>query len=230
MMNNAVDGGFRHPNVVAASEENIKRAAEIVSAGGVIVAPSDTNLALTLDAWNEAAIARAFAIKRRPADSALTLFMRYAQDWARYTMVPDAEKPIVEALAAAFWPGPFNIVLPRNSEVPDFLVRGQSTVALGVLSNPTLQRLLDFTGRPVAMTSANLSGQADGVLVDLQLASEQIGDEVDLILEGGHQGTTTSSTIVKLEGGVVTILRQGDVLPADIRNALAGSDAETTFR
>ncbi|WP_092537257.1 Sua5/YciO/YrdC/YwlC family protein [Actinomyces ruminicola] len=73
----------------------------------------------------------------------------------------------------------------RCRVVPDFLVRGGGTVALGVLSSPTLQRLLGFTGRPVAMTSANLSGRADGVLVDLELMSEQIGDEVDLILGAG---------------------------------------------
>ncbi|SDM88223.1 L-threonylcarbamoyladenylate synthase [Actinomyces ruminicola] len=218
---------LHHPKVVAATEENLQHAAQIVMAGGVIVAPSDTNLALTLDAWNEAAIERAFAIKRRPATSPLTLFLRHSEDWERYTRVPAADRATVQALAAAFWPGPFNLVLPRSDAVPDFLVRGGSMVALGVLSNPTLQRLLDFVGRPVAMTSANLSGRADGVLVDLKLASEQIGDAVDLILEGGHQGTTASSTIVKVQDGRATILRQGDVHPGAIRAALTGVSVAT---
>ncbi|RAX21542.1 threonylcarbamoyl-AMP synthase [Actinomyces sp. Z5] len=222
-------GALHHPKVVAATEENLRRAARVVLAGGVIVAPSDTNLALTLDAWNEAAIERAFAIKRRPATSPLTLFLRNSGDWERYTRVPAADRATVQALAAAFWPGPFNLVLPRSDAVPDFLVRGGSTVALGVLSNPTLQRLLDLVGRPVAMTSANLSGRADGVLVDLKLASEQIGDAVDLILEGGHQGTTASSTIVKVQDGRATILREGDVRPGAIRAALTGVSVATDF-
>mgnify|MGYP000867627574 CR=1 FL=1 len=214
---------------VAPTEENIRRAARIVRGGGVVVAPSDTNLALTLDAWNEAAVERAFAIKRRQAKSPLTLFLRHPDDWDRYTEVPEADRPVVEALAAAFWPGPFNLVLPRSDEVPDFLVRGGSTVALGVLSNPTLQRLLDFVGRPVAMTSANLSGRAEGVLVDVRVASEQVGDAVDLILEGGHQGTTASSTIVALRDNRLTILRKGDVLPGDIRAAVDGTVVRIDF-
>ncbi|MDO4901795.1 L-threonylcarbamoyladenylate synthase [Actinomyces sp.] len=168
-------------------------------------------------------------MKRRPATSPLTLLLRHSGDWERYTRVPAADRATVQALAAAFWPGPFNLVLPRSDAVPDFLVRGGSTVALGVLSNPTLQRLLDLVGRPVAMTSANLSGRADGVLVDLKLASEQIGDAVDLILEGGHQGTTASSTIVKVQDGRVTILRQGDVRPGAIRAALTGVSVATDF-
>ncbi len=216
--------------VLAATDRNIQRAAEIVLAGGVIVAPSDTNMALTLDAWNEAAVRRAFAIKRRPATSPLTLFMRAPDDWRTYTEVPDADRPIVQALAASLWPGPLNIVLPRDPQrVPDFIVCGGSTVALGVLSNPTVQRLLDFIGRPVAMTSANLSGQANGVLVDVAMARDQIGDAVDLILEGGGQGTTASSTIVKVENGRLTILRQGDIQPQTICDVLAGLPVELGF-
>ncbi|MBM6978730.1 MAG: threonylcarbamoyl-AMP synthase [Actinomyces succiniciruminis] len=214
---------------VAATDENIRRAAGIVRDGGVVVAPSDTNLALTLDAWNEVAVERAFAIKRRQAKSPLTLFLRHPGDWVRYTEVSRVETPVVEALAAKFWPGPFNLVLPRSDDVPDFLVRGGSTVALGVLSNPTLQRLLDFVGHPVAMTSANLSGRADGVLVDVGLAEEQVGDEVDLILEGRHRGTTASSTIVELRDNRLTILRQGDVLPSDIRAAVDGTGVRMDF-
>ncbi|RTE49191.1 L-threonylcarbamoyladenylate synthase [Actinobaculum sp. 352] len=216
--------------VLAATDPNIRHAAEIVLAGGVIVAPSDTNMALTRDAWNEAAVRRAFAIKRRPATSPLTLFMRAPGDWPTYTEVPDVDRPIVQALAGSLWPGPLNIVLPRDPQrVPDFIVCGGSTVALGVLSNPTVQRLLDFIGRPVAMTSANLSGQASGVLVDVAMAHDQIGDAVDLILEGGKQGTTTSSTIVKVDNGRLTILRQGDIQPQTIRETLAGLPVELAF-
>ncbi|MEW2291343.1 L-threonylcarbamoyladenylate synthase [Streptomyces sp. NPDC006743] len=207
-------------NVVAPTERNLQIAGELVRNGGVVVAPSDTNLALTMDPWNSAAVERAFAIKRRPPTSPLTLFVRHPQEWQEYTQVPEALREAVRRLTDAFWPGPFNIVLPRNTRIPDHLVCGGPTVAIGCLSNPTVQRLIETTGRPVAMTSANLSGQADGVLVDLDLAVEQIGQSVDMVVKGGHQGTTASSTIVTAATVPFRVLRLGDITADQIRAAL----------
>lgn len=81
---------------------------------------------------------------------------------------------------------------------------------MGCLSNPTWRGLVRHTRMPVAMTSANLSGQADGVLVDMSLAISQVGDKVDYILEGSAQGTTKSSAIIDLSGEP-KILRYGDI-------------------
>lgn len=209
-----------YANVAAPTDENLRIAGDLIRTGGVVVAPSDTNLALTLDPWNRAAVERAFAIKRRPPTSPLTLFVRHPQEWQEYTDVPAELAEAVRRLAEAFWPGPFNIVLPRNQRIPDHLVCGGPTVALGCLSNPTLQRLIEFTGKPVAMTSANLSGQADGVLVDLDLAVRQIGPSVDMVIRGERQGTTASSTIVTAATVPFKVLRLGDITHAHIRDAL----------
>ncbi|GAA3225222.1 L-threonylcarbamoyladenylate synthase [Streptomyces sp. XM83C] len=209
-----------YANVAAPTDENLRTAGDLVRNGGVVVAPSDTNLALTLDPWNRAAVERAFAIKRRPPTSPLTLFVRHPQEWEEYTEVPAELREAVRRLTDAFWPGPFNIVLPRNHRIPDHLVCGGPTVALGCLSNPTIQRLIEFTGKPVAMTSANLSGQADGVLVDLDLAVRQIGDAVDMVIRGEKQGTTASSTIVTAAKTPFEVLRLGDITHAHIKDAL----------
>ncbi|WP_424213002.1 L-threonylcarbamoyladenylate synthase [Streptomyces sp. BI20] len=210
------------PQVTVAepTDENLRTAGELIRGGGVVVAPSDTNLALTLDPWNQAAVERAFAVKRRPPTSPLTLFVRHPQEWQEYTEVPEDRREAVRRLADAFWPGPFNIVLPRSPRIPDHLVCGGPTVAIGCLSNPTIQRLIEFTGRPVAMTSANLSGQADGVLVDLDLAVRQIGPAVDMVVRGEHQGTTASSTIVTVTDQGIRVLRLGDITHDHIKAAL----------
>ncbi|MFF1925222.1 L-threonylcarbamoyladenylate synthase [Streptomyces sp. NPDC058221] len=207
-------------NVVEPTAHNLRVAGDLVRNGGVVVAPSDTNLALTMDPWNSAAVKRAFAIKRRPATSALTLFVRHPQEWEGYTAVPEEHREAVRRMTDAFWPGPFNIVLPRTTRIPDHLVCGGPTVAIGCLANPTIQQLIEQVGRPVAMTSANLSGQADGVLVDLDLAVEQIGQSVDMVVKGGHQGTTASSTIVTAATVPFKVLRLGDITHADIKKAL----------
>ena len=198
--------------ILEPTEENLREAADCILEGGVVVAPSDTNLALTLDPWNEAAIERAFEIKERPATKPLTIFVRDPGDWREYGV---DDSGLAEAFVEAFWPGPLNIVVVRTDAVPDRVVCGGDTVAIGCLGNPTWRRLAELVDRPIAMTSANVSGQADGRLVDLELAVEQVGDRVDYVIEGGAQGTTKSSTIVDLTGEP-SILRRGDITAADL--------------
>ncbi|MBY9080016.1 L-threonylcarbamoyladenylate synthase [Paenibacillus sp. HN-1] len=194
--------------VLEANEANFALAAKCVKNGGVVIAPSDTNLALTLNPWVDDAIDRAFAIKNRPATSALTLFFLNPEEWTEYATA--ADPGLVQAFVEAYWPGPLNIVLPKKENVPDKMVRGGSTIAMGCLSNPVWRGMMRHLDIPVTMTSANLSGQADGVLVDMRLALDQVGGKVDYILKGGAQGTTQSSTIIDLSGEP-RVLRYGDI-------------------
>ncbi|TQQ83580.1 threonylcarbamoyl-AMP synthase [Halonotius terrestris] len=198
--------------------EGIATAADCVLDGGVIVAPSDTNLALTLDPWDEAAIERAFRIKNREPTDPLTLFIRDPDDWERWATTDRREA--VESLVDAFWPGPLNIILPKTDAVPDRVVASGETVALGCLSNPTWRELSQAVDQPLCMTSANLTGQADDQLVDLDLAVDQVGDRVDYVLPGKAQGTTKSSTIVDLTTPAPTIVRHGDITAADLDDAV----------
>ncbi|RJX44178.1 threonylcarbamoyl-AMP synthase [Halonotius aquaticus] len=200
--------------------EGIETAADCICDGGVVVAPSDTNLALTLDPWNEAAIERAFRIKNREPTDPLTLFIRDPADWERWATTD--REAAVDTLVDAFWPGPLNIILEKTERVPDRVVAGGETVALGCLSNPTWRGLSAAVDQPLCMTSANLTGQADGQLVDLDLAIEQVGDRVDYILDGEAQGTTQSSTIVDLTDMEPTILRHGDITATDLDAAVDG--------
>ena len=198
----------------------IATAADCILDGGVVVAPSDTNLALTLDPWDEAAIERAFRIKNREPTDPLTLFIRDPDDWREWARTDRGVA--VDALVEAFWPGPLNVVLPKTDAVPDRVVAGGETVALGCLGNPTWRRLAAAVDQPLCMTSANLTGQADDQLVDLDLAVEQVGDRVDYVLTGEAQGTTRSSTIVDLASAEPTIIRHGDIAADDLTAAVGG--------
>jgi len=191
--------------------EDVATAAECVLDGGVVVAPSDTNLALTLDPWNEAAIERAFRIKEREPTDPLTLFVRDPADWREWGT--HDEPAVVDALVDEYWPGPLNVILDRTGAVPERVVAGGETVGLGCLANPTWRAFSAAVDQPLAMTSANITGQADGRLVDTELAVQQVGDRVDYVLPGEPQGTTASSTILDLTEEP-TILRTGDVSAA----------------
>jgi len=194
----------------------IATAADCILDGGVVVAPSE----LTLDPWDEAAIERAFRIKNREPTDPLTLFIRDPDDWREWARTDRGVA--VDALVEAFWPGPLNIVLPKTDAVPDRVVAGGETVALGCLGNPTWRRLAAAVDQPLCMTSANLTGEADDQLVDLDLAVEQVGDRVDYVLTGEAQGTTRSSTIVDLASAEPTIIRHGDIAADDLTAAVGG--------
>ena len=201
-----------------ATADGIATAADCILDGGVVVAPSDTNLALTLDPWDEAAIERAFRIKNREPTDPLTLFIRDPSDWREWATTD--QPGIVNALVEKFWPGPLNIILPKTDAVPDRVVAGGETVALGCLGNPTWRDLSAAVDQPLCMTSANRTGEADGQLVDLDLAIEQVGDRVDYVLEGDAQGTTQSSTIIDLSRSQPRMLRHGDITADDLTAAV----------
>ncbi|MFB6139152.1 MAG: L-threonylcarbamoyladenylate synthase [Halosimplex sp.] len=204
--------------VLEPTESNVDRAAEAIHEGSVVVAPSDTNLALTLDPWNPEAVRRAYEIKDRPAHKPLTLFVRDPDDWRLYGTHGDPD--FVDALAETFWPGPLNLVLPSTDRVDDGRLQREGTVAIGCLANSTWRALADRVDGPLAMTSANRSGTVDDDrLVDVALAREHVGEGVDLILDGGARGTTRASTILDLTGDP-EILRRGDVTADDLRDVL----------
>lgn len=96
---------------------------------------------------------------------------------------------------------------------------GRDTIALGCLSNPVWRGFMQGLTIPVTMTSANLFGQADGILVDLNVAATQVGGNVDYILKGEAQGTTKSSTIIDLTG-TPHITRLGDISPEQINKVI----------
>jgi len=219
---------------------NVRRAAERIREGGVVVAPSDTNLALTLDPWNPEAVHRAYEIKDRPAHKPLTLFVRNPADWRQFGTHDRPE--IVDALVGTFWPGPLNLVLRSTERVTSDRLRRDGTVSIGCLSNPTWRDLAAAVDGPLAMTSANLSGTVDDdTLVDIDLAREHVGNDVDCILAGGPQGTSRASTIVDLtvaeEERAVTgddhrdpsalfeVLRRGDLSAAEVAAALASEES-----
>ena len=210
--------------VLEPTEANVQRAAAAIAAGKVIVAPSDTNLGLTLDPTQPSAVERAYEIKDRPRHKPLTLFVRDPAAWHEFAT--HQHPALVEDVVDEFWPGPLNLVLPATEAVPHEQCMRSGTVSIGCLSNPVWRSLAAAVDGPLAMTSANQSGTVeDSTLVDVDLATEHVGEEVELILAGNAQGTTRASTILDLAADDPTIRRRGDVTAGDL--AGAGISIET---
>lgn len=186
--------------------EEVRRAAEILKRGGLVAFPTETVYGLGADASDAKAVARLYAVKGRPADHPVIVHFASAEQafgWA--CEVPEAARK----LAARFWPGPLTLILKRSKLAQDFVTGGQDTVALRVPSHPVAQELLEQFGGGIAAPSANRFG-----LVSPTTAAhvrEDLGDEVDLVLEGGPSDIGIESTIVDLSGPDAVLLRPGGI-------------------
>jgi L-threonylcarbamoyladenylate synthase len=128
--------------------------------------------------------------------------------------VPNRAWPLLQK----FWPGALTVVLPKNSALPDDVTGGQSSVAVRIPNHPVCLDLVIRVGRPLAVTSANLSGQPTPTTA--QGVAEQLGEQLPLVLDGGPSSTTQPSTIIDLSKTPSRLLRQGPLSLAALREFL----------
>jgi L-threonylcarbamoyladenylate synthase len=194
---------------------SVARAVEILKAGGLVGLPTETVYGLAADAGNELAVRRIFAAKRRPSSHPLIVHLASAAqlpDWARE--IP----PAAEQLAKAFWPGPLTMVLRRTPRASDAVTGGQDTVALRVPNHPLALEVLRAFGGGIAAPSANRFGHVSPTTA--AHVREELGDELELILDGGPCAVGVESTIVDLTGGTPRLLRPGGVAKEDVERVL----------
>ena len=188
-------------------EEALASAAEAITAGGVIVYPTDTIYGIGADATNAAAIERIFAIKERDRGKALLMLAGSIEMALRYAQ---AVAPKTRDVLAQYWPGSVTFVLRANSLLPKELLGGAGTIGIRVPENELCRALCERTGVPIVSTSANLSGASGGV--ELQQVIGDFTGKVDLIIENGNAPLSSPSTVVDLSGEKPRVLRQGAVL------------------
>ena len=189
----------------------IRRAAGILRAGGLVAFPTETVYGLGADASNAAAMARLYRVKGRPADHPVIVHfdsMERALAWTRD--VP----PEARILADHFWPGPLTLILKRSEKAKDFVTGGQPSVGVRVPSHPVAQQLLKAFGGGVAAPSANRFGRVSPTTA--AHVREDLGSDVDLVLEGGPSEVGIESTIVDLSGGSAVLLRPGKIAKAEL--------------
>lgn len=205
--------------------DEIRRAGKILRAGGLVAFPTETVYGLGADASNPSAMARLYAVKRRPADHPVIVHFADAGrafSWARE--VPETAR----RLAVRFWPGPLTLVLKRSALARDFVTGGQDTIGVRVPAHPVAHAMLAAFGGGVAAPSANRFGHVSPTTAAHVRAD--LGGDVDLVLEGGASEVGIESTILDLSRGKPMLLRPGHVsresLEASLGAAVALRDAE----
>lgn len=195
--------------------EAAARAAETLRAGGLVALPTETVYGLAADAENELAVRRIFAVKGRPQSHPLILHLG---DVAMLSLFARELPETARALAETFWPGPLTMVFSRTSRVPDVITGGQDTVAIRVPAHPLAREILRRFGGAVAAPSANKFGKVSPTRAEHVRAD--LGDEVDLIVDGGACEVGVESTIVDVSRGPPVVLRTGGVPVEALERAL----------
>lgn len=194
-----------HPAAAA-----IAAAAEVIAAGRLVAFPTETVYGLGANALDPAAVDRIFAAKQRPHTDPLIVHIADLAELPEVAADTTADLPdIVAHLAAAFWPGPLTLVLPRGPRVAPNVAAGRATVAVRIPSHPVALALLRACGLPIAAPSANLFSRPSPTTA--QHVLEDLAGRVDLILDGGPTTIGLESTVVDLTVDPPRLLRAGGV-------------------
>ncbi|MEQ1545913.1 L-threonylcarbamoyladenylate synthase [Methyloglobulus sp.] len=203
---------------VTADQAAINQAADLLRQGRLVALPTETVYGLGADAKNPEAVKRIFAAKGRPADHPLIVHIpdkAALTDWA--IEIPE----IAWKLAERFWPGPLTIVLKKHPDVPMEVTGGQNTVALRVPNHPVVLAVLTEFGGGIAAPSANRFCRISPT--QASHVEEELGDKVDMILDGGACEVGLESTIVDLSGDQPRLLRPGQLSKTEIEAVLGSA-------
>lgn len=191
--------------ILAATEENIIRAGNLIRAGEIVAFPTETVYGLGADGLNFDACKKIYAAKGRPDNKPLTLHVASVAQIYELAEISSA----AEKLIAEFLPGPLTLILPKKFS--------SKSVGIRFPANSVAQDLIKISGRPLAAPSANLSGQAAPKTAREVL--ENLGGRIPLILDGGECSLGISSTILDLTGAP-KILRRGQISAAALEKIL----------
>ena len=192
----------------------ISRALEVLKSGGLVAFPTDTVYGVGALAFDALAVESIYTAKDRPVEKAIPILLGGPEDLDKVTAdIP----PIAAKLAAHFWPGALTLVLPKHPNLPD-VVSATPTVGVRVPNHPVARALLRAAG-PMAVTSANISGEASPKTA--KEVNRQLNGRIPLILDGGETPGGVPSTVVNCLGTEPVILREGPITMKDIQFVLA---------
>lgn len=171
--------------------------------GGVVMHPTETCYGLAVDVFNKTALKKLYELKEMSMDKPVSILIDGIGMAQEFGLFSDNAFD----LANEYWPGPLSILVPRSKELPDFLNEDNDFVSMRHSSMDFCMNMVEEFGRPVTTTSANKTTEPQLYIPD---ASSLKG--VDLLVDGGEIKNNKPSTIVKVDGDNLTILRQGDLV------------------
>ena len=204
--------------ILTTSKEDIRIAAEIIRAGGLVAFPTETVYGLGADALNADAVSRVYKAKGRPSDNPMIVHISHKTDMKKLT---DLMTPDMECLMEECWPGPLTMVVPARDIIPRTTTGGLDTVAVRMPSAEVARELITESGVPIAAPSANLSGHPSPTTY--QHCIDDLMGRVDAIICGDDCQVGIESTVIDMTGEVPMILRPG-ILTAEKLSGVLGKE------
>ncbi len=207
-----------------AEDAALRRAGEVIRAGGLVAFPTETVYGLGGDALNRESSRKIYAAKGRPSDNPLIVHICKFEDIRQ--IVKEVPEEVCR-IAEAFWPGPLTMILPKSELVPKETTGGLDTVAVRFPSDKIAQKLIEYSGGYIAAPSANLSGRPSPTVA--KYVAEDMDGRIEMIIDGGAVGIGLESTIIDLTVSPPQILRPGYVTEEMLRKVLGRVDTDVTI-
>ena len=202
--------------LLTTEDEDLRKAAEILAAGGLVAFPTETVYGLGADAFDPEAARKAYAAKGRPSDNPLIVHIAKTDDLYRLASEVPAE---ALRLADAFWPGPLTMVLPKRPEVPKETTGGLDTVAVRMPRSAATLKFIEYSGTAVSGPSANISGKPSPT--SWLHVKNDLDGRIDAIIQGDPSEGGIESTVLDLtDPDAPMILRPGLITPEMIAAVL----------
>lgn len=205
----------------AALTAAVKAAVAELSAGNPVALPTETVYGLAADAMRPEAVVKIFEAKERPLFDPMIVHLPDAEWLGKITAIPNRSRSLVAQLIERFWPGPLTLVLPRRDNVPDIVSSGLPTVAVRMSAHPVFNAVCSAFGKPLAAPSANRFGRISPTAAAHVMT--ELSGRIPLVLDGGATEYGLESTIVKVEGATLRLLRAGPVTPEQLGEAWRAS-------
>jgi len=184
--------------------EPLTEAVKTLHLGQVVAHATETCYGLAVDIFQKKALQRLYSLKKMPISKPVSVLVSDLEEAATYGVF--SEKAL--KLAKKHWPGPLTLVVPRKNTLPAFLNPGHEYIGFRVSSNGKTRKLLEAFGGPITTTSANLTG------LDCAYKVQDFMDQglwPDFIIDSGQIGKNQPSTVVRVDGEVVEVLREGSI-------------------
>jgi len=187
-------------------QTNLKKAVAVILSGGVVAFPTESFYGLAVNATDEEAIQRLFAVKKRKSDQPMLILVWSVEVLDQY--VSHISK-VAHELINQFWPGGLTLVFDARPNISPLLTAGKGKIGIRLSSHPVATQLARAVNAPITGTSANISGQPASMSATEVFRS--LGEMVDMILDGGETKGGKGSTILDTTATPPRILREGMV-------------------
>lgn len=199
--------------IIPESAEALTEALEVLRAGGTVIHATETCYGIACDLTNEDAVKDLFDVKQRPGYQTVSALFASSDAAREYVEV----SPKAEELFAKYLPGPLTIVLSKKKNAPPIWLTAEGggndgLVGVRISSHPFAMNLAKAFGKPIATTSANLHGKPNPYSVfEIEAQWEGALLVPELIIDAGTLPTTDPSTVIRVVGDTITVLRQGSL-------------------